>query len=68
MSHETVYYWYGGTEEGRWLELTGTGSTIDARVDAVETCGMVAVKGDRRVGPPEGPPSREALRRVGFLD
>ena len=53
-----VYYWVGGTEEGKWRQ---------ADAGTCEKCrrmGYVAHNGNTKIGPPDGPPSEAELKSV----
>lgn len=60
LSYDVVYYWTGGTERGQWNEAQyGTR-------DELRKMGYVAHNGIRSIGAPEGPPSIEDFKSLGF--
>ena len=66
--YDTVYYWSGGREEGKWREtisVAGT-TTIQDTLDAIRRAGYVAHPGSRAHGAPEGPPSKADFRKIGM--
>lgn len=65
---DVVWYWYGGTEAGEWRAANlYLSKSLEELVAKIERQGRVAIPGFRRHGAPEGPPSRERFRAVGFI-
>ena len=62
MQIDRLYYWQGGTEEGRWRMAWPT--DLDAGRQDIEHMGYVCVRGSEAIGPPEGPPSLERINQV----
>lgn len=62
---DVVYYWKGGVEMGEWHEaLPGVWperKSADELVQDLTRAGFVAHRGNRNVGPPEGPPSADEI-------
>lgn len=60
-----VYYWVGGTERGEWrFTQQGAGETIEEVIAKLEHTGRVALRGKVSIGPPDTPPSAEAIAEV----
>ena len=68
MKYDVVYYWLGGTEQGRWRAITTAlepeSRTPNKLVENLTKMGYVAHRGLRAIGPPEGPPSEAELREA----
>ncbi len=60
--YDVVYAWTGSAENGEWSEAAlnahPSRQEVDEMVDLLQKAGYRAVRGLRRIGPPEGPPSR----------
>lgn len=60
-NYDRVYYWTGGTENGRWREAIPNVypeyKGIDALLADLKRMGFKAVKGLASIGAPEGSPS-----------
>ena len=63
MRYDAVYWWQGGSEQGRWIEAQ-PGANVHETVRALRRMGYVAHPGRRSIGAPEGAPSREELTEV----
>ena len=61
--YDTVYYWVGGREQGRWLETLTQGSAIEETVEHLKRSGYVAHRGIRA---PEGAPSDAEFKALGL--
>jgi hypothetical protein len=74
MKYDRVYYWVGGAEEGEWCAAIpgstpwGNNKSADELREDIRRQGRVAHLGISWIGPPEGPPSHNQLKAVGFLD
>ena len=57
---DRVYYWTGGTDNGKWNEafpgVYPEYKGIDALLADVQRMGYKAVKGSSKIGAPEGAP------------
>jgi len=63
VPHTTLYYWHGGAEAGQWREITcASGSDLTEKRESTERMGYLCILGDKRIGPPEGPPPVEVFR------
>ena len=51
---DCVYYWQGGTQEGRWLKAVPSELDLQALRASIERMGCVW--GNSSVGAPDGPP------------
>lgn len=67
---DTVYYWQGGTEHGRWLEAFGhrgkAREHLRSVIQDIERQGRVAFLGSTSIGAPVGPPKRAHFVRIGM--
>ncbi len=63
--YDVVWYWSGDRRDGVWFaiyDLVGLGSREVA--EGLRRANFVAIEGTQSVGPPEGPPTEEAFRRL----
>ena len=61
--YDTVYYWTGGSEYGRWNRTLGYNEQM---VADIRRQGYVAHPGKLSIGAPEGPPTRKQFEQVGM--
>jgi hypothetical protein len=55
--YDCIYYYVGGTERGIWRECSiETAVGIEAQIESIERSGYFALRGNRSIGAPEGPP------------
>lgn len=64
--HDTVYYWKGGTANGRWYRTLITADRIEETLARLRRAGYHAVPGRQSIGAPEGPPYSDEYRAWGW--
>ena len=66
-AYDVIYYWTGGREEGEWRAAIHQSEGMpDESIRRIERMGYVAHRGQRSIGPPEGPPCESDFQHVGM--